>query len=280
MSLSLRGVAIGSLLLQTAAAAGATTAHAAAPVPQKIAELSNVGGVANGATAAATFTTTKPWHIVQVWTYHWNSAKGAAPGKIGLRDLRTGKVYGPWQATGSDGQGGVPNANWTANVKVDLPAGRYRVTDSSPASWAQNAESGGRGFFYVLATPLAALAWPPLPSALVSIESVSNGCGGVGIGAAALGAFGLVGGMFGGGGAIRPLRIVHGSLAGLVGAVGVLLLQQAAILYPTALVAAVGLALGFGVGTAAPWLGQLIGHGTGKAAGLTSGHTGGLTPHH
>ena len=178
MSLSLRRVAIGSLLLLTAAAAGAATAHGAVPVPQKIAEISNIGGVQNGATASATFTTTKPWRVVQVWTYHWNDAKGAAPGKIGLRDLKTGKVYGPWQATGSDGQGGVPNANWTANVKLDLPAGRYRVTDSSPASWAQNAESGGRGFFYVLATPLASLAWPALPSALVPIESVANGCGG------------------------------------------------------------------------------------------------------
>lgn len=120
-------------------------------------------------------------------------------------------------------------------------------------------------------------------SALVKVEGspYTSIAGGVGIGAAALGALGLVGGMFGGSGAIRPFRIVRGSLAGLIGGFGVLLLlQQAAILYPTALVAAVGLALGFGLGTAAPWLGQLIGHGAGKAAGMTTGHTGGLTPHH
>jgi len=178
MSLSPRRIAVGTLLLLAVAAAGTATAHAAAPVPQKIAEITNVGGVQSGPTAASTFTTTKPWHVVQLWTYHWNDAKGAVPGRVGLRDLKTGKLYGPWQTRGDNGQGGVPNANWTANVKVDLPAGRYRVTDSSPASWAQNAESGGRGFFYVLATPLAALAWPPLPSALVPIESVSNGCGG------------------------------------------------------------------------------------------------------
>ena len=120
-------------------------------------------------------------------------------------------------------------------------------------------------------------------SALIKVEGspFTSVAGGVGIAAAALGAFGLVGGMFGGSGGIRPFRVVRGSLAGLVGAFGVLLLlQQAAVLYPTALVAAVGLALGFGLGTAAPWLGQFIGHGTGKAAGLPTGHTGGLTPHH
>jgi hypothetical protein len=62
-------------------------------------------------------------------------------------------------------------------VSFDLPVGRYQVIDSDPSTWAQNKESNGRGFFYLMGTP-AKDAWPPLPDALVSLASVSNGCGG------------------------------------------------------------------------------------------------------
>lgn len=178
MPLSPRRIVVGTLLLLAAAAVGAAMAGNAGPAPQRIAYIGNVGGVQSGAKAPSIFTTTKPWRVVEVMTYHWNDAKGAAPGTIGLRSLTTSKLYGPWRAHGSEGQGGVPNAYWIASVKVDLPAGRYRVVDSDPSSWAQNDESGGRGMFHVMALPLDELAWPPLPSALVSLESVANGCGG------------------------------------------------------------------------------------------------------
>ena len=49
-----------------------------------------------------------------------------------------------------------------------------------------------------------------------------------------------------------------------------MLLQQAAILYPTALVAAVGLAIGFGVGTALPFARTMFRHGA-RPTTLTTG---------
>lgn len=109
-------------------------------------------------------------------------------------------------------------------------------------------------------------------SALVRVKGspLTTVAGGVGLGAAVLGGLGVLGSMLGGGGTgISPFRMGRGSIAGLIaGAGGLVLLQQFAVLYPTALVAAIGLALGFGVGGAAPWLGQLL-H-LGRAAG-TSG---------
>lgn len=68
-----------------------------------------------------------------------------------------------------------------------------------------------------------------------------------------------------GAGAFRSGRSAGAGL--LAGLGGLVLLQQYAVLHPTALVAAVGLALGFGAGAAAPWLGHTLLHGTGKTSG-------------
>ena len=68
----------------------------------------------------------------------------ARPGTIALRDA-SGRVYGPWQATGSPGQGGVANAMWTARPMATLPAGRYTVIDSDPSTWSQNSATHGAG---------------------------------------------------------------------------------------------------------------------------------------
>ena len=166
------------LALAALVTAVAATAHSSAE-PTKIFEIGNIAAVYNAPTAASIFTTTRDWTVVEVWTYHWNDAKGStATGTVGLKDLKTGKLYGPWKTVGSPGQGGVPNAYWHTTTKVLLPAGRYRIVDSSPSTWSQNEESGGRGMGWVMAIPAAGLAWPALPDALVSIESVSNGCGG------------------------------------------------------------------------------------------------------
>ncbi len=70
------------------------------------------------------------------------------------------------------------NAYWYTTTKVVVPAGRYKIVDSDPATWSQNDSSGHRGMGWVLATPAGGLTWPALPDALVSIASVSNGCGG------------------------------------------------------------------------------------------------------
>lgn len=90
-----------------------------------------------------------PVVVTAIQTYHWNSGRGATPGRIALTNTETGQVYGPWQATGSPGQGGVPNAFWTCALKQELPAGTYRVLDSEPATWSSNPQSGGQGFAIV-----------------------------------------------------------------------------------------------------------------------------------
>lgn len=107
-------------------------------------EIGNVGGVQNGPTAPSVADLPAA-RITALTTYHWNDARGAAPGTIGLR-AEDGTLYGPFPATGTEGQGGVPDAGWVAVTNFTVPAGRYTVVDSDPASWAQNAESGGRGF--------------------------------------------------------------------------------------------------------------------------------------
>src|ERR1041385_7094600 len=91
----------------------------------------NSGGVQNGPTAQALFMTPTPVHVTQIVTYHWNNGQGARPGSISLRSMN-GSTYGPFQATGSSGQGNAPNVNGTANVDLQLGGGTYQVVDSDP----------------------------------------------------------------------------------------------------------------------------------------------------
>ena len=141
----------------------AAAAHVAAPAaaPQQVVVIGNGAAVQNGPSAPSIFTTTQPWHVVQIITYHWNDAKGtSSTGTIRLKGLGGAKSYGPFKTTGTPGQGGVPNANWVASVSFDLPPGRYQFVDSSPATWAQNEESGHRGMAWIMATS----AEPAVPS--------------------------------------------------------------------------------------------------------------------
>jgi hypothetical protein len=112
----------------------------------------NTDAVLNGGKAPSFDTRTrKPksrYCLVQIETYHWNNAKGAAPGTLGLTDITNGAnanvAPGPWPAAGSPGQGNVPNADWTANVGANPPVildGEYTVKDSSPNTWSGNAKS-------------------------------------------------------------------------------------------------------------------------------------------
>ena len=72
----------------------------------------NIGAVYNSPSAPTQFTIATPHLISYVFTYHWNDRRGSAQaGSIGLRHSN-GTVYGPWAATGTPGQGGVPNAGW------------------------------------------------------------------------------------------------------------------------------------------------------------------------
>ena len=112
-------------------------------------------------------------------------------------------------------------------------------------------------------------------AALVRVKgSALTSYAGIGaIAATLLGVAGVVLAGLGSAAHVSPFRVAFGAIAGLIAALGVLvLLQEAAILYPTMLVAIVGLALGVGVGTVVA-LRPALGHAA--TAGKTgSGVTG------
>jgi tetratricopeptide (TPR) repeat protein len=138
--------------------------YSAGPVQgQLIFEIGNIGGVGNGPSKSSQFTWSAPHVVTLIRTYHWNSARGAAPGSIALKG-KDGGSHGPWQATGSPGQGGVPNAYWTVYPNVTLPAGTYTVIDSDPATWSHNAESSNRGFVRVEGYPADTIQSATSPS--------------------------------------------------------------------------------------------------------------------
>jgi hypothetical protein len=129
---------------------GGSTGNAPAtdePAPkavEKIFDNNNPDAVQNQPTRATEMTLNGSLRIARITTYHWNNGQGAPPGTIALRSS-TGEVFGPWQASGEPGQGGVPNAYWVVEPDVILPAGIYSVIDSDPATWAQNGATGGAG---------------------------------------------------------------------------------------------------------------------------------------
>lgn len=92
--------------------------------------------------------------VAEVTTYHDTaSTPGLQAGTITLKG-EDGKTYGPFQSTGSNGQGGDANAYWIVKPEnVVLPPGRYTIIDSDPQSFAQNAKSGGVGMAWISATP-------------------------------------------------------------------------------------------------------------------------------
>jgi hypothetical protein len=140
----------------------AQQAQAGSSKPDNLVEfyISNIETVYNGPRNPTMWTTREPVLVTYVRTYHWNNAQGATPGKISLKH-EDGTVYGPWQTTGTDGMGGVKNACWVAEPAAMVKPGTYTVVDSDPATWAQNDQSGLRGFvnirFRRFADALAAL---------------------------------------------------------------------------------------------------------------------------
>ncbi|MDP2774252.1 MAG: hypothetical protein Q8O61_11930 [Nocardioides sp.] len=121
-----------------------TSEGTAAP---KLDEIASIQGVSNGPTAPSVLTLPAA-RVTAITTYHWNNQQGAEPGTIALRG-EDGTLYGPFPTTGSPGQGGVPNAYWTAITNFQVPAGRYTVVDSSPGTWAWAPDTGGRGMVTV-----------------------------------------------------------------------------------------------------------------------------------
>ncbi|MEI7744761.1 MAG: hypothetical protein WCK58_13560 [Chloroflexota bacterium] len=113
----------------------------------------NPDGVTPGATVPSTFTVgAEPVHVTAVVTYHYVLPAGVpATGTVSLRGPG-GAVYGPWATTGSEGQGGIANASWQADVDLILAAGTYTIVDSDPATWSANSRTGGSGMFWVNGT--------------------------------------------------------------------------------------------------------------------------------
>jgi hypothetical protein len=113
----------------------------------------NIEGVFSNPTAAAEFTTQRTYRVTLIRNYHWNNGQGTPnPGTIALTSS-SGTTYGPWQTTGSPGQGNVPNVNWTAAPDTLIPPGTYTVIDSDTATWAQNATTGNAGMTHVEGIP-------------------------------------------------------------------------------------------------------------------------------
>jgi hypothetical protein len=104
----------------------------------------NIYRVFNKPARMTTFTLASPTLITSLMTYHWNDGGGQDPGSITLMH-QDGTRYGPWQAHGSLGQGGVPDAYWMCEPNVVVKAGVYVILDSDSNTWAQNDLSQNAG---------------------------------------------------------------------------------------------------------------------------------------
>ena len=104
----------------------------------------NIYAVNNRPRRTTVFTLRAPIRVTRIMTYHWNDGYGAPAGRIALRS-RSGETFGPWQASGEPGQGGVPSAYWVVEPDLLLPAGSYTIVDSNPSTWAQNNASRNAG---------------------------------------------------------------------------------------------------------------------------------------
>ena len=82
--------------------------------------------------------------VTSIMTYHYLN-NGSLPGTITLY-AETGEQWGPFKAEGVEGQGGVKNAYWVADVgEIQLLPGRYAIEDSDQSTWSNNALSDYNG---------------------------------------------------------------------------------------------------------------------------------------
>lgn len=105
--------------------------------PEEIFKVGNDLAVFNGGTSP-TVKFGKDYVLTEIWTYHWNSSKGTAPGTIAL-EAADGTRFGPWNAEA------VNNVYWVAKPNITVPAGSYRVIDSDPVSGPRTVTRGARG---------------------------------------------------------------------------------------------------------------------------------------
>jgi len=107
-----------------------------------------VSGTNSPPTDSTRFTITATWVVTYLQDYHYYNG-GDLPGTISLKHS-DGTVYGPFQTTGSIGQGGVINAYWICYPFVTIKPGSYVVIDSDPSTWSHNSQSGDRGFAQII----------------------------------------------------------------------------------------------------------------------------------
>lgn len=132
----------------------ASPVKTAALPPKTVLDNGNIYKVFNKPQKPTQFRLDSPALLTYLFTYHWNDARGAAPGTISLKNS-DGNTYGPWQTVGKFGQGNVPNAYWEVEPMVEINPGLYTVIDSDPHTWAQNAGSDHTGFARVKIVPRA-----------------------------------------------------------------------------------------------------------------------------
>ena len=147
-----RAVILGSLALIAVAGFSGGANRPAQAQELTIFENGNTAAVESGPQTPTFVPLNQPYLVTYINTYHYFSG-GMPPGQIGLRSQDTGIVYGPWQAVGQVGQGGVPNAYWVVRPNIPLPPGTYRIIDSHRPSWSTNAGSGYAGFATIKGMP-------------------------------------------------------------------------------------------------------------------------------
>jgi len=120
--------------------------------PQILFENANSGGVQNAPQAPTMITLSSPQLITRITTYHYNHNQGDSPGTLSLTDDQ-GHTYGPWRTLAQNPNGTSVNKYWTVAPMVVIPAGKYQLLDSNPATWSHNATSGNRGIAWVEGVP-------------------------------------------------------------------------------------------------------------------------------
>ncbi len=167
---------------QTSGGPAASAAAAPAPTPGStdrpagepavLFEVTSIAGVSSGPPRPTAFTLPTSAYLTSIGTYHYLN-KGSGPGTIALK-ASDGTMYGPWQATGAEGQGGVKDAYWTVTPNVVVPAGRYTVVDSNPGTWSWAFDTRQRGITSVqgiaLLTGGEEGAGASLPSASAAVD--------------------------------------------------------------------------------------------------------------
>jgi hypothetical protein len=126
----------------------------------------NIYGVQSGPTNPTTFSISTSYKVTYMNTYHYFNG-GKLPGTISLKHS-DGTVYGPWQATGLAGQGGVANATWIVQPNVVIKPGNYTVLDSDNATWSQNSQSSNAGFVEIRGIASGTTGTPTLVSISVT----------------------------------------------------------------------------------------------------------------